>query len=170
MKQKTTKGRQAFYKTPEELQAAVDRYFHSIAGVPVYDTRGLPVMKRNGEQRRAGMTPPTLTGLARYCGYKDRRTFSRQAKRSADFADVVLLARLRIEDFWERALYDNDTYNGAVYMLSAGFGWGRKKAGEQEPAEMPQVRIINRAPKAENQKPAVSENAAAHDLRIDLLN
>lgn len=168
--EKTNKGRQAFYKTPEELQAAVDRYFQSIAGVPVYDKKGVPVLKRNGEQRRAGEIPPTLTGLAMFCGYKDRRTFTRQKNRSAAFADVVLEARSRIEEYYERALFDADSFDGAAFMLSMGFGWRKKKAGEQEPAETPTVRIINRAQKAENPKPAVSENAAAHDLRIDLLN
>lgn len=168
--EKTSKGRQAFYKTPEELQAAVDRYFQSIAGVPVYDKKGVPVLKRNGEQRRAGEIPPTLTGLAVFCGYKDRRTFTRQKHRSADFADVVLKARTRIEEYYERALFDGDACAGAMFMLSMGFGWRKKKAGEQEPAETPTVRIINRAQKAENPKLAISENAAVHDLHIDLLN
>lgn len=96
MKQRK-KGRRPLYETPEQLQAAVDRYFQSIAGVPVYDKKGVPVLKRNGEQLRAGEVPPTLTGLALFCGYKDRRTFTRQKNRSAAFNDVVLVARLRIE-------------------------------------------------------------------------
>lgn len=172
MKQNTNekKGRRPLYETPEQLQAAVDEYFRKCEGVPVYDKNGVPVTKRNGRQRRAGEIPPTLTGLALFCGYKDRRTFTRQKNRSAAFNDVVLVARLRIEDYYEQALMDSDTFDGAAFMLSMAFGWRKRKAEEQETADVPKVRIINRAKKAENPKPAGSENAAAHDLRIDLLN
>ena len=141
----TNKGRRPLYETPEQLQAAVDEYFKSCEGVPVYDKKGLPVIRRDGRQRYAGATPPTLTGLALFCGFKDRRIFNRQKERSAAFCDVVLGARLRIEDFYEQALMYEETYSGARYMLIAAFGWGRQDCGT--PTQPPEVRIINRPPK-----------------------
>jgi hypothetical protein len=170
MKQNTNekKGRRPLYETPEQLQAAVDEYFRKCEGVPVDDKNGVPVTKRNGRQLRAEEVPPTLTGLALCCGYKNRETFTRQKNRSAAFNDVVLVARLRIADYYERALMDSDTFDGAAFMLSMAFGWRKRKAEEQEP---PKVVILNRTA---DQKKAAQESqdgsTMAHDLRIDLMN
>ena len=172
MKQAPTKlGRRPFYKTPEQLQAVVDGYFKSCEGVPAYDKNGLPVIGRDGRQRYVGATPPTITGLALFCGFKDRRTFNRQKERSAAFCDVVLAARLRIEDYWEQALMHDDTYYGARYMLVAAFGWKRQDL--KKPTQMPEVRIVNRSSKNSSNNSAQGSGGdpsimqAAH---IDLLN
>lgn len=172
MKQKTKKttGRRPLYETPEQLQAAVDEYFRKCEGVPAYDKNGRPIIKQNGQQRRVGHIPPTLTGLALFCGYKNRETFTRQKDRSAAFNDVVLVARLRIENYYEQALADGDTFDGAAFMLSVAFGWRKRNAEEWGAAEGGRVRIVDRAEKDRKQKPAVSENTPAHDLRMDLLN
>ena len=162
------RGRNAFYKTPEELQAAVDEYFESIKGVPVFDKDGLPVTKRNGEQLQAGETPPTLSGLAYFCGYKDRRTFSRQAKRGAGFRDVVDVARLRCEEYYERALYNRDTYNGATFMLSMCFGWKKPRPGEQEPGG---VRVVTKTPrKKSNTATPGGDPAIMQSTNVELLH
>ena len=159
------RGRRPLYETPEQLQAAVDEYFKSCEGAPAYDKKGLPIMKRNGQQRIVGETPPTITGLALSCGFKDRRNFNRQKERSAAFADVVSLARLRIENYWEEALYDEETYRGARYMLRAAFGWGKQDCGTATPA--PTVRIVNRAPNDSN---TGSDPSVMSTTRGDLLN
>lgn len=168
---KTNKGRRPLYETPEELQAAVDRYFTECEGMPVYDKKGLPVMRRDGRQHRAGETLPTLTGLALSCGFKDRRIFNRQKERSAAFCDVVLGARLRIEDYWEQALMYEDTYYGARYMLIAAFGWGRQDCGTfTQPGK---VRIVNRPPKNSDTGSAQASGgdpSIMSTTHIDLLN
>lgn len=167
----TNKGRRPLYETPEELQAAVDEYFKSCEGVPAYDKRGVPLIKRNGKQKYVGATPPTLSGLALFCGYKDRRIFTRQKERSAAFSDVVLRARLRIETYWEEALFDEETYSGARYMLVAAFGWGRQDCGA--PTQSPQVRIINRPPKdgsTGSTQASGGDPSIMSTTHIDLLN
>lgn len=168
---KANKGRRPLYETPKELQAAVDKYFKSCEGVPVYDKKGLPVMRRDGRQLYAGATPPTLSGLALFCGYKDRRIFNRQKERSAAFCDVVLEARLRIEDYWEQALMYEDTHNGARHMLIAAFGWGRQDCGA--PTQSPKVRIVNRPPKDTGNGSAQASGgdpSIMSTTHIDLLN
>ena len=159
---KTKKGRPPLYETPEQLQAAVDEYFNMCRGVPLYDKHGYPVMKRNGRQIRKGETPPTISGLSYYLGFKNRKQFTRQKKRSAGFRDVVSLARLRVENYWEESLYDMDSYRGAAFMLSMCFGWRHKSA--PRPVI---VHIINHVPKPGSRR---RESLIMHETHIELLN
>ena len=165
MEKTKERGRPPKYKTPEQLQAAIDLYFDSCKGKPVFDAKGLPVTDRRGIQRRDGK-PPTVSGLSLALGFKDRNSFIRQKNRSLAFNDVVLMARSRIEEFWESALYDGDTRDGALFMLAMCFGWNRD--GAENPADTPIVRIIDKP--AEVLQDRTGEQMAAHILNIHLLN
>lgn len=150
MKNQAKRGRQWKYGTPEELQAAVDRYFKQCEGTLVFDKNGVPVTKKNGVQLRAGGTPPTITGLALFLGYRNRRTFTRQKNRSQAFLDVVEIAKTRIEDYWEQALFDPKSYFGARYMLCSAFGWGRKESADSTPPTA--ARIVEQTSKGIGRK------------------
>ena len=164
MSKNKAKGRPPLYETPEQLQTAVDKYFESCKGVPVYDKHGRPVVKRNGIQIRKGETPPTISGLSYYLGFRDRKQFTRQKSRGVGFQDVVLKARLRCEMFWEEALYDRITYKGATFMLSMCFGWRRNENESGTPAVA--VHIVNRPIKDEE----TIESAIAWGMNIEMLN
>lgn len=166
-KSKKKSGRRPLYETPEQLQEAVDRYFESIKGKPLFDKKGQPVTDRHGVQKTDGK-PPTMTGLSRFLGFKDRQTFTRQGNRSSVFNDVVSEARLRIEDFWEQALYNGDTYQGAVFMLTMCFGWRKNAMPDPLPDGVPLVQIINRP--MERAEDETGEKMAVHTLNINLLN
>lgn len=127
---KRNRGRPPKYKTPDALRAAVDRYFESCAGVPGTDADGLPVM--------IGETPPTICGLSLALGFKDRRMFTEQRKRGPAFLEVVQYARLRVEEYAERRLYDPESFRGAAFVLQSCFGWGKATA----PDALPEVRLI----------------------------
>ena len=135
---KRNKGRPPLYKTPDALRAAVDRYFESCTGVPVYTPDGLPVLTRTGVQVMAGETPPTVAGLAYALGFHDRHTFTEQRKRGPAFLEVVQYARLRVEEYAERRLYDPVSFRGAAFVLQSCFGWERVK----DPDTPPEVRLI----------------------------
>ena len=141
-KEKGKRGRPPLYKTPEELQAAVDRYFESCKGVPAFDKDGMPITNRSGLQRYTGGKPPTLSGLALFLGYKNRQTFTRQKNRNEEFRDIVLTAHLRCEEFWERALMDESSYDGASFILLTAFGWSKKKI--EDVTQPGIVHIVNR--------------------------
>lgn len=166
-KSKKKPGRRPLYETPEQLQEAVDRYFESIKGKPLFDKKGQPVTDRHGVQKTDGK-PPTITGLSRFLGFQDRQTFTRQGNRSSAFNDVVSEARLRIEDFWECALYDGDTYQGAVFMLTMCFGWREGTMEDPLPSGCPLVQIINAPPK--KPEDGTGEMMAVHTLNINLMN
>lgn len=168
MKKNKKMGRPPFYKTPEELRAAVDRFFESCEGTPVYDADGLPVMTRTGAQKMAGEIPPTISGLSLALGFRDRHTFTEQGKRSAAFMEVVQYARLRCEAYNEARLYDPETYRGAAFMLQACFGWGKEK----EPPTLPAVAVKVIDAPAAAAAPAADDPAMkpAHGISIELLN
>jgi len=172
MKKNKKMGRPPFYKTPDELRAAVDLFFESCKGTPVYDADGLPVTTRTGAQKMAGEIPPTISGLSLALGFKDRHTFTEQGKRSAAFLEVVQYARLRVEAYTEARLYDPASYRGAAFMLQACFGWGKEK----EPDALPAVAVkVIEAPPAETAAaaaPAADDPAMlpAHGISIELLN
>ena len=168
MKKNKKMGRPPFYKTPEELQAAVDRYFESCKGTPVFGADGLPVTTRTGAQKMAGEIPPTISGLSLALGFKDRHTFTEQGKRSAAFLEVVNIARLRVEAHNEARLFDPASYRGAAFILQACFGWGKEKEPETPPAVA--VNVIE-APPADTA--AAADDPAmlpAHGISIELLN
>lgn len=127
---KRKRGHPPLYETPEALRAAVDRYFERCAGVPGVDAAGLPVM--------IGETPPTISGLSLALGFHNRQQFTRQRDRGAAFLDVVQYARLRVEEYAERRLYDPVSFRGAAFVLQSCFGWERVK----DPDTPPEVRLI----------------------------
>lgn len=135
------RGRTSLYETAEELQAAVDQYFEECKGVPRFNSRGLPVLTGNGLQKFDYKRRATLSGLSHYLGFKDRQSFTRQKRRGPEFADVVAVARLRVEMQAEEALFDRSTYRTAQYLLRLAFGWERNQTNDVAPAG---VEIINK--------------------------
>ena len=179
-------GRPALYQTPEQLRAAVDRYFESCAGVPVFTPDGLPVLTKTGAQKMAGEIPPTISGLSLALGFKDRHTFTEQRKRGAAFLEIVQYARLRCEAYTEARLYDPDSFRGAAFVLHSCFGWGRAA----DPAALPEVHVIvkpaadpdggsaltvaaGQDPERGSGRPAEDPAPGlkpAHTVRIDMMN
>lgn len=123
--EKNKGGRPPFYKTPDELQAAVDKYFQDCAGVLLYDKSGRIALDRNNRPIYEGKKPLTMAGLSLACGFKNIVSFTRQKYRNGGFYDVVMLARLRIEQYNEERLFDRDGYKGAAFNLFANYGWNK---------------------------------------------
>lgn len=94
-------GRPLKFETPEELQAAVDAYFESLA---------------EGE-------PPTVSGLAYHLDV-DTKTIRNYEGRE-EFFPTVKRAKQRIEMHLERCLYGNSV-TGLIFNLKNNFGWKDK--------------------------------------------
>lgn len=97
-------GRPKLFKSRKALIEAVDRYFN--------------------EAKESHM-PLTLTGLARSIGMKSRQTLINY-KRDEKFGDIVCDARMKVEEYAERRLYDRDGARGAEFNLKFNFGWGKE--------------------------------------------
>lgn len=161
---KSKMGRPAFYKTPEELQTAVDRYFDSCKGEPVYDENGRPVVLSNGKLKRIGEKPPSMAGLSLSLGYKDRHQFTQQKYRNEEFARIVAVARLRIEQYAEERLFDAQGYSGAAFMLRNCFGWGKEDQANSPAAARVVIEVSTDG--SDRQK----NGTAYHGTSIEMLN
>ena len=99
-------GQPAYYKTPEEFEAACDSYFAKCA---------------------ADETPLTITGLVLYLGFCERKSlYDYEAK--PEFLHVVKKARMRVENGYELRLSGNSP-TGSIFALK-NMGW--KDKTEQE--------------------------------------
>lgn len=78
-----------------------------------------------------GKRPPTVTGLALALGFTQRKSLIDYAKREG-FADIIAMAKSRVEMYCEERLFDRDGVKGAMFSLQNNFGWAqeekRKKA------------------------------------------
>lgn len=115
-------GRPAFYKTAEELQAAIDSFFASCVPKYLKDDKGQLIFDKHGNPIILERNPPTVTGLALHLGFTTRQALlNYQGKRA--FVDTVTRAKLKIEHFQETCLYDPALRpQGPIFALK-NFGW-----------------------------------------------
>lgn len=119
-KQPLDRGRPAFYKTPEEMQAKIDEYFETKCktilirdeyGKPLVTSKGIPVVELN---------PPTVAGLALFLGFDDRRSLY-DYKDKPEFTHTIKKAISRVEEYAEKQLTTGGA-TGAIFWLK-NHGW-----------------------------------------------
>jgi hypothetical protein len=118
-------GRTPIYKTPEELQVAIDGYFDSlIRKAPMRDGRGNLLSDKDGNILYEDIySPPTMAGLGLALGIS-RMTLLRYEDKDALMCEAVTRARARVEAYAESRLYDRDGSGGAQFSLSNNHeGW-----------------------------------------------
>lgn len=124
-KKKNPVGAPPKYKTAEEMQEKIDRYFEDCKGAPLYQPDGTPTFDKYGKEIRIDAHPPTVTGLALALGFTSRRALlNYEGKR--EFVHTIMRAKARCEQYAEERLYDRDGANGAQFSLRANFGWNDK--------------------------------------------
>lgn len=114
------------YADPQELQEKIDEYFKSCFGVKYY--KGKPVFDMDGEPVIGQVEPFTLSGLARYIGICRNTLRNYEIKSKAglippEYYEIIQEARMRVQEYAEKRLYDRDGSTGARFVLEAGFGW-----------------------------------------------
>jgi hypothetical protein len=113
--QKHAGGAPPRYKTVEEMQTAIDRYFNETQS---------PVVTKAGVEWIPG--PFTTTGLALALGFTSRQALINYEDKE-EFVDAVTRAKLRVEAYNEGRLYDRDGVQGAKFSLSNNFaGWSER--------------------------------------------
>ena len=127
---KTNRGKPMRYDTPEKLQEAINSYFNSCFGPGYY--KGKPILDANGEHVIVQTTPFTISGLARHLGINKTTLLDYDVNAKIgliprEYADIILDAKLRIQEYAEKRLYDRDGSSGARFVLEAGFGWITEK-------------------------------------------
>lgn len=142
MAEKNKGGRPPFYKTVEELQAAIDAYFNDCNGRLLTDGEGNPILNKYDEPIYLDKKPYTVTGLALYLGFTSRQALLNYQNKQA-FVDAVTRAKLIIEDYANQRLYDRDGVNGAKFTLINNFSGYADKQEINHSGEMKQVVIVD---------------------------
>lgn len=114
------------YKTVDELQTAIDKYFDECEGKPLLNDDGKAVFDKYGNPVVIGERPPTVTGLALALGFTNRQSLlNYQGKKQ--FLDTITRAKSRCEEYAEMRLYDRDGSRGAEFSLKYNFKWDDSK-------------------------------------------
>lgn len=99
-------GRPLAFKTVEDLESAVEKYFETDAFIDMGDG--------------VKMFAPTMSGLALSLGV-DRKTITNYANRD-EFFPAIKKARSRVEVALEQRLYGNNV-TGVIFNLKNNFDW-----------------------------------------------
>lgn len=116
------------YKTVEEIQEKIDKYFKECEGTVLENSSGEVVLDKYGEPVMVGRKPLTITGLALALGFNSRQALLNYQDRSEEFNDTITRAKAVVEQYAEARLFDKDGSNGAKFSLSNNFkGWTEKQ-------------------------------------------
>ena len=114
------------YKTPEEMQAKIDKYFDECEGEYLI-VDGYAVTDKNGVPVKTKEKPLTITGLALALGFTTRQALLNYEGKP-EFVDTIRRAKSKVEQYAEERLFDRDGVNGAKFNLSNNFkGWSEKQ-------------------------------------------
>lgn len=124
-------GRRRTYETAEELKKACDSYFQA-QECYIYDKWGQPIKDPMTDEYIKSTKPLTISGLARYIGVgtatlKRYKAIAESGTVPYEFAEVVMEALQKIEEYAERRMYDKDGQRGGQFVLQAGFSWQTRK-------------------------------------------
>lgn len=138
------------YKSKEEIQEKIDKYFSDCEGEVLKDEEGNPILNKYGGIIIMGSKPPTITGLALALGFASRQALLNYQDRE-EFNDTIMRAKSRVEQYAEERLFDRDGSNGAQFSLKNNFkGWNADKKEENQQGG---ITIVNNIPRPYNSKP-----------------
>lgn len=124
------------YDTPEALKRHIDGYFRSCMS-PARDKNGELILDEKGNKIMVQSKPYTVSGMANYLGITTGTLRSYKVKSLAglippEYAEIIIAARQKIEEFAECQLYTRDGNKGGQFVLQAAFGWQTKKEHSEQ--------------------------------------
>ena len=119
-------GVQLIYRTTEELEKKIDEYFETCQDKVVYAEDGNPAVDKYGNPVVI-QNPPTVSGLAIFLGFADRRSLYDYKEREI-FSYTIKKAITRIEEYAEQHLYQGKA-TGAIFWLK-NHGWVDKQEND----------------------------------------
>ena len=130
MSEKQVGGRPPKYKTKEEMQEKIDKYFESCfkpVRVLIKDTNKYTTLTdENGKVIKEQYRPFTVTGLADALDMS-RETLLRYGE-NEEFSDTIMRAKRKCELYAEERLFDKEGNKGAIFSLSNNFAeWKNKQ-------------------------------------------
>lgn len=120
------------YKTVEEIQEKIDKYFEECEGTVLNNANGEVVLDKYGDPVVVGRKPLTITGLALALGFNSRQALLNYQDKP-EFNDTITRAKAKVEQYAEERLFDKDGSNGAKFSLANNFkGWAEKQQIEAD--------------------------------------
>lgn len=118
-----TCGRPPKFRSVNDLQTRIDRYFEWCKGeILIDEATGKPVVTKSGMPVIIDAHPPTITGLANALKVSRQTLLNYQGKKV--FEEIITEAKRRVEQYAEERLYDKDGSAGARFSLQNNFkGW-----------------------------------------------
>ena len=84
-------GKPPMYKTVDEIEKKIEKYFEYCKGYPLTDSKGKQMFNKFGSPVFVDVHPPTVTGLALALGFTSRQALlNYQAK--PEFVDTITRA------------------------------------------------------------------------------
>ena len=111
-------GAPEFYKSPEEMNEAIRKYFEED-----HKTR-IVIIGKAPNNHEVELPVITVTGLAIYLGFESRQSLYDYEKKK-EFSYIIKRARLFIEEEYEEQLQHGNT-TGAIFALK-NMGWVDKQ-------------------------------------------
>jgi hypothetical protein len=127
MADKNKGGRPPMFKSADEMQVIIDKYFKDCEGEMLTDKeKDLPICDKYGQPVWIHVKPPTITGLALALGFNSRTTLLNYEDKQ-EFMNTIMRAKSRVEEYAESRLFDKDGANGAKFSLANNFkNWADK--------------------------------------------
>lgn len=110
-------GRPPKYKTPEEMQKIIDKYFEGCFAERTDDETGKLYM--------VTLRPPTVSGLAYELGMTRQQLVDYSSKDA--FTDTIKNAKQRIQAYAEENLVTARNPAGQIFSLKNNYGWVDKQ-------------------------------------------
>lgn len=115
-------GRPLKIKSGAEMARRINAYFNDCKGRPLLDRDGNQVTGKDGKPVMLDEEPPTVTGLALALGLGSRQALLNYQGRGA-YKTLIREAKLRIECYNEKRLFDREGVQGAKFNLANNFHW-----------------------------------------------
>jgi hypothetical protein len=138
---KNATGAPAMYKSVEEMQELIDAYFKDCDGYILRDKNDEVVFDKWGQPVYMDQKPYTVTGLALALGFKSRQALINYQGQDM-FNDAITRAKLKIEDYANRRLYDKDGVQGAKFTLINNYVGYKDKQDVEHSGDM-SVKIVD---------------------------
>lgn len=150
-------GRPRKWNNAKKLEEAIEEYFESCEGTPVYDADGKLVVYK-GVVIYKDRKPPTVSGLAYWLGFQSTQSLFDYQKEEK-FSAIITRAKLRIESYLEERLMDRDGQRGAEFNLRCNFKWNDKQdIGNDDDKETGVVMMVPVIEEPEEEKEGEKED------------
>ncbi len=163
-------GQYRKYRTPEDLQKRIDEYFESCMS-PMRNMNGEIVYDKDGKEILVQTKPYTVSGMANHLGITTSTLMTYQTRAQVgrippEYANIILAARQKIEEYAESQLYSRDGGRGGQFVLQAGFGWQTKR--ERNETKLAKKRMKMQEKEFKMRKKMFSQGLEGEDGNIEI--